>query len=782
MSIPSVRMSEAEAERVGRVRQLGHLGDQSVDTLVDQLDDSSWVVRRAVIEELSRLGNATVKPLCDALRQRRDNESRLAAIVDTLAASTTEVDNPMLELTRDPNPAVVADAAQVLGRRRSKRATSRLAELAQAANDNVAVSAIEALGQIGGKAAVDSLIRAARSGSFFRVFPAIDVLGRTGDPRAVAPLAELLDQTQYAQEAARALGRTGDPAALVPLLLLLGRPGNSVVRVAALAIVELQNTYVAQYGGAADTLDALVQNRANASSTRHVLAALAGGSAPEQEALCQVLGSLGSEESLLELGARLDGPERVARAAALALKKLGPAGATNLIAALKDGDSTRRRLVLDVLGTRGVSVDDLVPCLRDPDGTVRSRTCELLGRLGDRSAVAPLFELLADPNARVAQAAAGALHALGGELTEQLALQAAQNGDRRARREALRLIGYFGYASGLGVLKRAALDSDDQLSEIALLSLGFIEGPEARDFLFARATDASAKTRAAVMRSLGNMRLADVTATLLRGLEDPEPWVRYYAAQALGKLHAESAAERLAGLLDDPAGQVRVAAIEAMSALSSPFATSTLSAGARSADVDIRRACLMGLSNARAPALLPLVVEATHGADGATRLVAVSALAAFDAKEAAERLGELARSDPESSVRSAALSSLAERQGPDAADALIALLDDAALKPKAREALSAPRSGRVESISKALATADDELAALLTSALARMRTPEALAALAAALALPNPAARRAAVITAAAVNNGPLLEALQQRSRIESDPEVARVIASVLRV
>ena len=77
--------------------------------------------------------------------------------------------------------------------------------------------------------------------------------------------------------------------------------------------------------------------------------------------------------------------------------------------------------------------------------------------------------------------------------------------------------------------------------------------------------------------------------------------------------------------------------------------------------------------------------------------------------------------------------------------------------------------------------ADEEVASVLTSALARMRTPESHAALLAALSLPSVAARKAAAITAAAVGSRPLLDALQQREASDPDPEVRRIIASARR-
>ena len=143
---------------------------------------------------------------------------------------------------------MVADVAQILGRRRSRAAVPLLARLAGHASDIVAVAAIEALGRIGGPAGVDPLIAAATSGKFFRVFPAIDVLGRSGDPRAIAPLVALLDGPTYMLETARALGRTGDLAAVDPLVALLASASEATARIAAVALEELAARYQDRYG------------------------------------------------------------------------------------------------------------------------------------------------------------------------------------------------------------------------------------------------------------------------------------------------------------------------------------------------------------------------------------------------------------------------------------------------------------------------------------------------------------------------------------------------------
>ena len=80
------------------------------------------------------------------------------------------------------------------------------------------------------------------------MFPAIDVLGRSGDPRAVEPLAALLQHPHYALEAVRALGRSGHPSAIRPLAQLLHSDNVLFVRLAAVALDELERRCFEQYG------------------------------------------------------------------------------------------------------------------------------------------------------------------------------------------------------------------------------------------------------------------------------------------------------------------------------------------------------------------------------------------------------------------------------------------------------------------------------------------------------------------------------------------------------
>lgn len=773
-------ISTAERQRAERIERLAQAENADIPALLDTLADPSWSVRRLVIAAVIRLGDAATAPLCDLLRSRRDNEARIAAAVDALAASTGPlVDAAVLELADSPDPAVTADAAQILGRRRSAPAIPALAKLTLHADDNVAVAAIEALGRVGGRAAVDTLITAIRSGNFFRTFPAIDVLGRSGDPRAVPPLAGLLDDPRYTHEAARALGRTGDKSAVGPLTALLSRPSDGLVRLAAAALCELFERY-AERCGTTGVLDRSLRETASPAAVRRLMQAATGASPGEQASICRVLGWLGAENAVPLLTNLLDAPAPVANAAAEALKHLGRDADAQLLEALQEGDSARRRVLLPLITARSGASTELLHCLHDLDPIVRCMACDALARVGDPSVVPSLFTLLADPNPRIAQAAIGAIQSLGSAETEALTLIAARSPDTQVRRAAFRIIAYFGYASALDLLIKAVHDPDERLRDSALYGLPFIDEPRALEALLTASNHENPRARAAAMRALGQRQAEQrVADSLQRGLADTDPWVRYYACQSLGKLAWEPAAEAIASLLEDKAGQVRVSAVEALSHMKGNAAFAALSKAAASKEPDMQRAALLGLGLGKHRSALPVVLAAAGSPDSATRLVAVSALANFDSPDVTAALGRAA-TDSDEGVRTAAIGFLASCPTPEATRTLIDLLDATEPAERILAALSVPSDGRINGLLAALATSDDELSPRLTSALARMHRPEATAALLEALSLPNIPARKAAAATLGSIGSALSIEALKLAADTDTDPEVRRICALTL--
>ncbi|RKH58757.1 HEAT repeat domain-containing protein [Corallococcus aberystwythensis] len=769
-------LSADDRARVEEVEQLARQGPVSLPVLVDGLDAPSWAVRRAVVSALARLGTPSVEPLCDVLRHRRDNEARIAAAVDALVAATGEVEGPVEVLGDDPNPAIVCDAAQVLGRRRSRRSVPLLSRLIVHPDDNVAVAAIEALGRVGGGAAVDALLSSLGSGNFFRIFPAIDVLGRSGDPTVVPALMALLSDPFYVLEAARALGRTGQEASVPALVGLLQRGNDAVVRVAAVALVEIHDAQVQRFGGARMVPSVLRSTSSEPHPTgRRLAQVIAGADAGEKTAVARLLGWVGGADAATGLLKLLDSQDLgVSRAAAAALGELGAEADAQILQALREGDSSRRRVLLPLVGKRSAAVPDVLLCLEDRDATVRALAAETLSRIGDTSAVPALFARLSDEDPRVSQAVVGAIQSLGSDTTENLALEAARSTDSRQRRAALRIVAYFGYPRGLDALLLAMRDPDERLRDAAIYGLPFIDDPRAVDALLAAASHESERTRATAMRALGQTdKQARITSTLLGGLNDRDPWVRYYACQSLGKLNEEAAADAIVALANDDAGQVRVAVVDALAHMHTESAMAALRRAASSSDADVRRAALLGLGVARRPDALPVLLEAVHSDDPATRLVALSAVAEYDAPETLPALLRAA-GDRDDSVRSAAVGFLATRTGTHATQQLVSLLGDVMLREQVVSALALPVEGRLPGLMAALEVADDATAPLLVAALARMRRADARAALMQSLIGASPSGRRAAAPAVAALGTVEAREALDRAAHRDEDPEVRR--------
>jgi HEAT repeat protein len=322
------------------------------------------------------------------------------------------------------------------------------------------------------------------------------------------------------------------------------------------------------------------------------------------------------------------------------------------------------------------------------------------------------------------------------------------------------------------------LDTEDErVRDAAIMALSLIEDPDGVQAMILQAGAASEKTRAMAMRALGRAPRTEAgVTTLLAGTKDDDSWVRYYAAQALGRLAVLEALPALTQLLTDPAVQVRISAVEALSHLPSAEAFAALAQAAASSESDLRRAAILGFGSLKRDEAVPLLLAALASDDPATRLVAVSALGHFHGSDAVRALGHAAN-DSDESVRLTAIGLLADIASPEATLCLIRLLPEYRNLDRVRLALSAASAGRIEAILLALADADDETAAILTSALARMRTSESLAALKQALSIENVASRKAAATVLGAVGVNDALDELKRVARDDADPEVRRIAA-----
>jgi HEAT repeat protein len=774
-------LSPEDSGRVEEIQRLTQGGAAGVAPLLGLLGERSWAVRRAVVAALARIGMPAVDPLCALLEHERGDEARLAAAVDALSQSSGAVEPAVSAMAeRSGVAAVICDAVQVLGRRKSSGAVPLLAKLSAHADDNVAVAAVEALGRVGGATAIEPLIGAVRTRNFFRTFPAIEVLGSSGDPRAIAPLADLLSEPIYAAEAAAALGRTAQLAAVAPLAALLAASGSSLVPQTVRALAELRDRYAARFVDVAPLVDAFRKSVSAEAATTRLLPAMDAASAEDQIAFACVLGWLPDPRVVPKLVALLDGPPAVVAEASKALRAIGAVADGDLVASLREGDSEHRLRLIPLVAAKRTSVPALVACLSDPEASVRSQASDALARIGDPTAVPELFAVIGDADARVSHSAVAAIQSLGSDETEARALSAAKSGDARTRRAALRIIAYFGYRAGLDILLAATSDDNERIRDAATQGLAFIDDPRALERLLALAVDPEATTRAAAMRALGQTGASDgVVGALRRGLGDSDAWVRYYACQALSRLGAKGTIAEIARLTDDPAGQVRVAAVEATAKLGGPEARVALERAAGSSDADVRRAALTGLGSMKTLDALPVLFAALESSDASTRLIALSALEPLDAPAVFDAVAR-STTDADANVRGAAMTIVERRTDPRVTRWLVDQLRDESRREWALRALATPRDRRVEELLAALEGADVVLAPMLVTALTRMRRADASAAVVAVLGFENVFARRAAASSLVALPTAEGRAALVAASKTDLDDEVRKISAAGL--
>jgi HEAT repeat protein len=503
---------------------------------------------------------------------------------------------------------------------------------------------------------------------------------------------------------------------------------------------------------------------------------------PEGVAICNLIGVVGSAEATPLLAAKLDAAPALASCAAQALKRIGKAADTQLLNAIREGTSARRKVLLPVV-TRPWAAHDISACLEDPDPEVRALASDTLARLGNPGVVATLFPLLSDANLRVVHSATAAIQALGSREARELAGEAATVSDNPiVRRSAVRILAYFGDSASLQPLLDRIEDPDPRVREAAVQGLPYLDDPRALEALIAASKSLVGRTRAVAVRSLGHVPHANerVHSLLLKSLFDPEPWVRYYACQSLGRLGYSAGCAEIMKLLDDEAGQVRVAAVEALSHLESPQAHDALRRAASSGDIEVRRAAIVGIGMAHRMDDLPVVLSAASAPDVPTRLVALSAMASFPSPLVLGALSSAA-SDPEDQVRAAAVSLLAARPEQEATEVLVELLGSEAARDRAKEALLVPSEGRVAGLLGALASARDEMAPILASILARVDPSEVRSSLLSAMKLANPAARRAIATVLAARQDPDMIAALREAAAGDPDAEVRKVCELLLR-
>ena len=720
--------------------------------LAEGLRADDWKVRRAAVRELSREADPDLlHALVASLRGEHRDFNVLSSALQLLATSQIDLTGPLVALMRDPDPALRMQVALALGERQTAGAADALIAALKDEDVNVRFHAIEALGRLRAADAVDALADIAESDDFFLVFPAVDALARLHDARVVPRLMPLLRRPDITQPVADALGELGGAEAVAPLVAVLNGAGQAAPIARALA--RIHERYEERYAGGALIVSEF-QAALTPAGAQRVLDAVGATSTDDLPGLVTVLGWL-----------------------------RGPAVERALARLL--GQAAVRPTVIEAIARRDASagiIDILVEQLRADDGEVRLAAIVALGRLGDRratpaltamldrqrgeivaaaaalarvgdsSSFAALLPLLSHEDAAVRQAAIGALNSLGHPDMAARVADLLSSPDARVRESAVRIAGYFGYAGCVATLIERCADPDENVRRAAVEHLPYLDDPGIARHLAQALDDPAARVRSAAAQALSHLAAAEAREPLLRAAQDSDAWVRYYAARSLGDLRDAAALPRLSALAaSDPAMHVRIAALEACGASGDAGALDMLLRYAADAEADLASAALRALGRIPDERAVSALKTGLRSPDAPRRLAAVTGLRGSASPDAVEALAWTAGADGDDAVVAGAveaLGAIAARNGEAsrrAIAALVALTADTSRRDASVAALARLPGTRVAAVAEGLSQLQPDVRCATIDVLARMRHPDASAALRTALDDADPGVREAAV-------------------------------------
>jgi HEAT repeat protein len=394
-------------------------------------------------------------------------------------------------------------------------------------------------------------------------------------------------------------------------------------------------------------------------------------------------------------GLLADPDPAIARAAAAALGKIGPAGASALGQALGTAPATIRPAVADAcllcadaLSARGdrEAADAIYDRVRQADlpkaprlaatrGAILTRLAggmplwveQLNGSDPDMFGLALLLVREIRGGTIATQAMAGHLGKLPPEKQIPLLAALADRGDRAAtpavlalarqadpkvRAAAIRALTKLADASALPVLFEAALGGEGEIALEAKAAVAGLRGKDVDAALVALPGSDRAKLRRAAIQAIGERRVASATPILLKAAADADESIRLAAWKALRETAGPQDCPAMVALVVQAKTAGELAAAEsAVAALGARMpdrdaAAEALAAAMAKAGAEARAVMVRALGQIGGAKALAAVRAAVKDADEPVRDTAVRVLADWSDPAAAPALIELAKTLP----------------------------------------------------------------------------------------------------------------------------------------
>ena len=300
----------------------------------------------------------------------------------------------------------------------------------------------------------------------------IHTIGQRGDHKAVDALISLLvsDDTRVAMASAAALGKIGTAKAAQGLQTALsGSEGMTQLAVIE-GLFECADAFVAD--GQKDTASAIydtLRTLPDATIGTRVAALRAAILVRGKDGLPLIAESLRSDDDLL-----------ADTALKTALEVKGPEVAELLAAEMTNVSVKRQVLLAGVLGQLGedCALPVLLGLAKTGDDSVRLAAIHAATVIGGPNTIAPLMELMKDPNSGIAQAAASNLAGLKGANVDDAVVQRLSQNDSALQAKLAAVASLRGIEKALPVLLGLMEDPRDPVRLAAIKSSGELAGIE----------------------------------------------------------------------------------------------------------------------------------------------------------------------------------------------------------------------------------------------------------------------------------------------------------------
>ena len=289
-------------------------------------------------------------------------------------------------------------------------------------------------------------------------------------------------------------------------------------------------------------------------------------------------------------------------------------------------------LILRIAATSNAISYITTTLLKSKESPVRRRAAEVLGRIGDRSAVAPLIDMLGDSESFVRRHAAEALGRIGDRSAVVPLIDVLFDSNNPARSNAAEALGRIGDHSAVVSLLEVLGDSEDDgwVRASVAEALGRIGDRLAVVPLLEALGDSEDDgwVRASVAEALGRIgdRLAVVPLLEALGDSEGDGWVRARAAGALGRIGDRSAVVPLLEALGDSNSSVRSSAADALGQIGDRSAVVPLVEALMDSDQFVRSSAAAALGRIGDRSAAASLIETLGDSDSSARRCAAEGL------------------------------------------------------------------------------------------------------------------------------------------------------------